>query len=440
MEGRVNPTDAMPGATATNRVNMMALGNPGSIGGSGHARAPRRFVHQALVALRTTYFSYVGEVASGTGGGLKINFYPLNKATAFELRKQYTETAGFPAVGGKSASIVDLAGTCAGGFADGGYGGCGAERAPAQYYWLDSAPNAPNAALYKMTSNAPLLWILMPGMGWYGDAASYMPSSTLSFSGTVLYSYRRTANTNGAVGTGEAWVVINTGIITDTGAFDPEQSTTVHIFRWNAVSLVWDYLKSADIGGNSIWMPFQGCPQGDENHYKAISSDCNLNILQGFQIWEDIDKYANEFIAISPTAQTGKLVSTPGTAATFYPITHYHQTIVDLGVGTVGTGATKATYALYRYVPTDTSKAILCIPPTLCGTSGRWALVGTRTADPGLAGVDNAHWFGNGYDPVTNDSLDFAYAYKVDLLAGGPVSVYCGGTPYQGWEIGRAHV
>jgi len=436
-KARVNPSGALPGATATNRVNMLALGAPGTVGGSGHARAPRRFVHQALVALRTTYFSYVGESSGQAGGGLVINFWPLNKATAFELRKLYTEAAGFAVVGGKSASIVDFAGACAGGFVDGGYGGCGAERAPAQYSWLLSAPNNPNAAMYKLTANAPLLWMLMPGLGWYGDAGTYIPSSTLSFAGTVLYSYRRTQNTNGAAGVGESWVVINTGITPDTGAFDPDQATTVHIFSWNAVSLAWDYLKSADIAGNSLWMPFQGCPQGTENHYKIISSDCNLIILQGYNVFSDVgDKYANEFIAISPTSQTGKLVSTPGLGATFYPITHYQQTNTDIGVGTVGTGATKATYAVYRYIATDPSKAAYPIPTTLAGTSGRWALVGNRTADTGLAGIDNAHWFGNGYDPLTNDPQPVAYAYKIDLLSGGPISTYCGGTPYQGWAGG----
>jgi len=435
-KARVNPT-SLPNSTATNRVNMLALGSSGVVGGSGHARAPRRFVHQALVALRTTYFSYVGEASGQAGGGLAINFYPLNRATAFELRKFYTEGAGFATDGGKSVSIVSFAGTCVGGFTDGGYAGCGAERAPAQYLWPLSAPGAPNTALYKLTSNAPLLWILMPGMGWYGDAASYVPATTLNFSGTTLYSYRRTANTNPAPGTGEAWVVFNTGVAPDTGAFDPNQGTTVHIFNWNAIMRTWDYLQSADIAGNSLWMPFSGCPQGDENHYKIISSDCNLNILQGFQIFEDIgDKYANEFISICPVAQTGKLVSTPGIDATFYALTHYHQTVTDLGVGTVGAAATKATYALYQYIPTDTSKAVLGIPPTLCGTSGRWAAVGTRTADPGFAGIDNAHWFGDGYDPLTNDPLPNAYAYKVDLISGGPVSTYAGGILYQGWAGG----
>ena len=436
-KARVNPTGALPGATAINRVNMLALGAPGTIGGSGHARAPRRFVHQAMVALRTTYFSYVGEASGQAGGGLVISFWPLNKSTVFELRKLYTEGAGFASVGGKSASIVDFAGACAGGFIDGGYGGCGVERAPAQYQWAASAPGGPNAALYKLTSNAPLLWMLMPGLGWYGDAGTYIPSSTLSFAGTVLYSYRRAQNTNGAAGVGESWVVINTGIDPDGGAFNPDQLTSVHIFSWDAAGLAWSYLKSADIAGNSLWMPFQGCPQGTENHYKIISSDCNLIVLQAYNVFSDIgDKYANEFLAISPTSQTGKLVSTPGVGATFYPITHYHHPIVDIGVGTVGAAATMAVYNVYRYVPSDPSKAIIPIPSTLCGTSGRWASVGMRTADTGLAGLDNAHWFGNGFDPLTNDPLPVGYAYKIDLVSGGPVSVYTGGTPYQGWSGG----
>ena len=436
-KARVNPSGALPGQTATNRVSMMALGAPTQVGGSGHARAARRFLHQAQVVLRTTYFSYVGQAGNSKGcNGLQIQFYPLNKATAFELRKLYTDGAGFATTGGKSASISIFEGTCAGGFADGGYGGCAVERAPAQYSWVTSCPNTPNAALYKLTANAPLLWILEPNIGGGGDAQTYIPATALGFSGSVLYSYRRSLGTS-APGEGESWVVFNTGIIPDTGAFDPALTTTVHIFKWNALNLVWDYLKSADIDGNSLWMPFQGTAVADENHYKIISSDCSLNVCQAYGVFGDPSlAFDNESMGISPVAQTGRLVSTPGTGATFYPLTHHIQTLTDLGVGTVGPAATKATYAVYRYIPSDPSKAMVGIPVTLCGTSGRWSLLGTRTADPGLAGIDNAHWFGGGYDTLTNDPLDLAYAYKVDLLLGGPVSVYCGGNLYLDYSGG----
>ncbi len=436
-KARVNPAGALPGATATNKVNMLALGAPGQVGGTGNARAPRRFIHQALVALRTTYFSYVGQVANSKGcNGLAINFYPLNKATAFELYKLYTDGAGFATTGGKSATIATFVGACAGGYSDGGYGGCGVERAPSQYFWLASCANSPNAALYKLTANAPLIWMLMPDIGGGGDAQTYIPATTLTFSGTVLYSCRRSLGTS-AVGEGESWVVANTGIAPDTGAFDPNQGTTAHIFKWNFGTLAWDYVKSADIDGNSLWMPFAGTTVADEDHYKIISSDCMLNVCQGYGVFGDPSlAFDNESMGVAPAAQTGKLVSTPGTPATFYPLTHHIQTLTDLGVGTVGPAATAATFAVYRYIPKDPSKASVGIPVTLCGTSGRWALLGTRVADPGLAGPKNAYWFGGGYDPLTNDPLDLAYAYKVDLLVGGPVTTYCGGNLYLDYSGG----
>ena len=122
----------------------MELGAPGTLNGTGHAGSPRVFTHVAPIALRTTYFSYVGQATNSTGCvGLTINFYPLNKATAFELRKlAYGGPPTHSPGSGESASISAFQGTCQG-FLDGGYGGCGGERAPAQYFWLDAARMRP---------------------------------------------------------------------------------------------------------------------------------------------------------------------------------------------------------------------------------------------------------------------------------------------------------
>ncbi|MEK7767452.1 MAG: DUF11 domain-containing protein, partial [bacterium] len=170
----VKPAGVVDGMTAVSKVSVRAMGAPRQIGGSGDARAARSFVHLAPIKLRTTYFSYVGQAADSTScAGLALNLYPLNMAASFELYKYYIEggAPAFSAVGGKSASITALAGSCAG-FADGGYGGCGIERAPAQYFWLNSCNAAPNAALYKLTANAPLLWLLMPDVGGGGDSST----------------------------------------------------------------------------------------------------------------------------------------------------------------------------------------------------------------------------------------------------------------------------
>jgi len=127
-KAKVRVAGVTAGATAISKVSVMELGSTGKVDGTGHARSPRTFIHLAPIVLRTTYFSYVGQSSSSTScgdlpaGGLKINFFPLNKATNFELRKLAYEGAGTWAdVGGASASITAMQGTCAGGFADGGY-------------------------------------------------------------------------------------------------------------------------------------------------------------------------------------------------------------------------------------------------------------------------------------------------------------------------------
>ncbi|MEK7765143.1 MAG: DUF11 domain-containing protein, partial [bacterium] len=185
---------AVNGDTALNLVSVMAEGQLG-LNGSGSARAPRSFVHLAPIMLRTTYFSYVGHSAHvGCTGDFLINFYPLNKATDFEFRKIEYNNVPYALTGGVSASINTFVGTCVAGFPEsmGGNPGCKVERIPAQYYRACSVVIEPYTYAYKLTSNAPVIWMYMWANGWSsGDSITYLPSTTLSFSGWTLYTWRR---------------------------------------------------------------------------------------------------------------------------------------------------------------------------------------------------------------------------------------------------------
>ncbi len=430
--------DCLPGGAAKTKVSIMELGAPGTLNGTGHSGRPRVFTHIAPIALRTTYFSYVGQ-ATNSGGcvGLKINFYPLNKATAFELRKlaYVGDTDPFAQFGGKSASISGYQGTCQG-FVDGGYGGCGEERSPAQYFWLNSCPEAPNVALYKLTSNSPLLWILMPEMGGGGAAHTYIPSTSLNFSGFCHYSFRRSVSGSYDAGWGESWVVINTNIDPD-GNFNPDLTTTAHIFEWDPVNMKWKYLITRDIDRNSLWMPFDGCTPAEENHYKIISSDARLVVYQGYGTFGDpniVFAYA-EYGTYAPNAESGLNVSRPGEPGTFYAIAHHNVSPHNLIVG--NHGAATATYRVYHYRPRNPGLSSQGIPPNLAGSSGSWDLYGTRTADPGF-GADSPHVFGEGpsYDPLTAGDGSTANAWKVEWVSGGNISVQTGISMFMAWAGG----
>ncbi len=442
-KARVKPAGAAAGSTAQGYVLVQAAGQSGIIGGTGNSMQPRRFFHAALIVLRTTYFSYVGQAAdSSSCAGDAINFFPLNKAANFELRKLYYEGAGFATTGGKSASITAFQGTCLGGFVDGGYGGCGIERAPAQYFWLASCNAAPNAALYKLTANVPVLWILMPDVGGGGDAFTFIPSTTLSFSGWTHYSYRRSVSGSTVQGWGESWVVFNTGI-DPAGGYSSTMATTVHVFRWQPALLQYTYLKSADIAGESLWMPFAGCPLGDDGQYKIISSDTKLTVYQGYGTIGDpnITFAYNDHGGNAPDTYGGTYVGKPGQPATFYAIANHDPDAVNFLVG--NNSNTKATFRIYRYQPNDVTLAVQGIPVTLCGAAGRWVLLGSRFIDGGFTSVatadPNAFVGGTagGQDTITTGVGSTANAWKVEWVAGGNLSVYSGTHPYYNWAGGN---
>jgi len=442
-KGVVRSAGVTAGATAIAKVSVMELGDPGQAGGTGHAGKPRSFIHVAPIVLRTTYFSYVSQVSDSTScDGVKINFYPLNKAAAFELRKLFYSGAGFANVGGKSASITALNGTCLGGYTDGGYAGCGPERAPSQYEApaAIACPAAPNAALYKLTGNAPVDWILMPNVGGGGDAFTYIPSTTFSHSGYTLYSYRRSVSGSTTPGWGESWIVFNTSLDV-AGTYDPTTSTTVHIFKWNAGTLSWDYVIGNDIDANSLWMPFAGCTPSDENHYKIISSDERLLVCQGYGTIGDpnITFAYNDHGNYYPNAENGLKVSTPGSAGTFYCVCYHDPTSVSVQMIVGNQSPTSlATYRVYHYRPRNPGLATSGIPASLCDNSGSWDLYGIRTADPGIGGADNGHVFGQAanFDHLTMGTNGTANAWKIEWVSGGNISVIGGTYIFSAWAGG----
>ena len=439
-KARVRAAGVTAGATAISQVSVLALGSPRMAGGSGDARAARSFIHVAPIVLRTMYFSYVGQAADSTKAeGLKINLYPLNRATNFELRKLFYEGAGFAATGGKSATISAFQGTCAGGYIDGGYGGCGLERAPSQYFLPPPAPASPNATLYKLTANAPVLWILMPELGAGGDAYTYLPSTSLSHSGFMHYSYRRCLRLPGPdcsdlPGYGESWVVFNTSLNV-AGNNVPGLGTTAHIFKWDLATLTWQYVRGGDIDADSLWMPFAGCSGSMEGHYRIISSDARLLVYQGYgTIGDPVITYAyNEHGNLAPTAENGLKTSQPGGPGTFYAIAH-HDGYVNMLVGNAD-AASMATWRLFHYRPKYPSMAVTGIPPTLAGNAGFWDSVGLRTTDAGLAGPVNPYVFIGG-TKLTMGTGATANAWKIEWVSGGAIEVNSGTRMMSDWAGG----
>ena len=278
----------------------------------------------------------------------------------------------------------------------------------------------------------------MPEMGGGGAAHTYIPSTSLNFSGFCHYSFRRSVSGSYDAGWGESWVVANTSIDPE-GNFNPDLATTVHIFDWDAVNMNWRYLVTKDIDKNSLWMPFDGCTPPEENHYKIISSDARLVINQGYGTFGDpniVFAYA-EYGTYAPTAETGLNVSRPGQPATFYAVTHHAISSHNLIVGNQSE-TTKATYRVYHYRPKNPGLASQGIPATLAGSSGYWDLYGTRTADPGLYGVDNPHVFGvaPAYDPLTAGTGSTANVWKVEWVSGGNISVQTGISMFMAWAGG----
>ncbi|MEK7765019.1 MAG: hypothetical protein AAB368_02165, partial [bacterium] len=216
-KAQVKPT-VTGGSTAINKITMLAKGNPRIVGGTGSSIVPKQFTHLAPIVLPITYVSYVAYAGQymGACNGFFIDFFPLNKKTQFELRGIQYEgmvVGSYSFAGGVSQSIGCLLGDCLGGFpgspgctlgagaiGGGGWGGCRAERIPAQYdpTMYDGAAACQGAGgmieawnfLYKLTSNSPLLWQMLTHQdNCNQDRHTFAPSSTLTYAGFMHYAW-----------------------------------------------------------------------------------------------------------------------------------------------------------------------------------------------------------------------------------------------------------
>ncbi len=426
-------TTVAAGSTAINRVAIQEMGRSGIIGGTGNAGRPRVFTHEARIVLRTTYLSYVGVTAEGWGCSPFLIFFPLSKATDFELRGlEYDGAVPFAVSGGVSASIGPLIGTCLGGLVCPASTGCAVERAPTHYsrWTLGCAPNSgqpvcptyPFHFLYKLVSNAPVLWTYFPDAETaFDDGHTFTPATSLSFSGLMHYTYLRENAADPIVS--DALNIMNTSLDVD-GVFNAALDTTVHIFRWNTGSKAWDYWDTYEIDPESQAARPPVDP-GDEGYFRIVSSQTKLVIHQ----WANGG--AQVYNHLSPNRETGAMTSKSGAGYTFY-VFPGKENDYDRQVGVTNVGPTTATYRIEWYRPRRPFPAPTNVSPWQADTSGSWLAGPTDTVTPGLTTccgpTGNAHGYGPPYDPgyaFKTPNADMGI-WRIVQLAGGPLQVVSG--------------
>jgi len=412
-KAQVRPTDTA-GSTALSRVSIMADGMTGIVGGTGPSGQIKVFTHQVPIVLPTMYISYLA-----LGAGLAsyfqccndvvpfstqtywLCFFPLNMKTNFNLYEQTHSNDAYVNGGGLSPSISLYAGACSGGL--GWFAGCGPERAPA--FYLPPAYNGcpapvPMHDLYKLVSNAPLLWELLSGDSHNGcEVSTYVGATSLTYNGYASYTYARTcvSDTNR-----DGLYIVNTSTST---------TTTIHTFAWNAAVLNWDYVATSDVDIESMWFFYPPL----QNAYRIISSDSTFILFKALPLSGNPNTASN-----APNRENGFLVNS-GTPAHFYA---FAEKDVARG-GTIivqNVGGALATYDIFKYLsnnPTIPQISTKHQSPNLVGNSGIWSL---RRAND-TVGIGTAHPYQLNYDTGAADQRDF---YRIDLKSGGPIQVFCG--------------
>ena len=433
------------GATAINRIRILEQGQTGVIGGSGHSGNAVGFTHLGAVWLPTTYLSYVGFSGLDTADvGFFLDFFPLNKKTQFELRGIQYQGAGYATVGGVSDSIGCLIGDCIGGFpgsaacllgsgaiSGGGLSGCKVERIPAKYDptgWLGTAPTEPWNFVYKVTSNAPLLWQLLTHMdNCNQDRHTYAPASTLTYAGFMHYTW--TAD----MWAGDSMVMMSTGL-DPVGVPAPTQSTNVHMFRFNYGTNVWDYQRSYAIAPESAVVDY-ATSAADIAPWRIMSSDVALIINIGAYNLTTAGccccSGGDNHGAFVPTRETGYTVSKPGSPAAFYGVAD-PPGCSDVSVAVIGNvGTVTASYQVWQYDP-DSTLGAANIPPLIRGSSGSWRYAGAGSVPPGIAAPANPdiHNRGSLFDRGASS------VFRVNLLSGGPIQMLSGMDTQSSWAGG----
>ncbi len=462
--------NTVPGATAITILSVLEQGRTGIVGGTGHSGTPRNFVQLANIILRTTYLSYLSLSTHNSLGqnGWFINFYPLNRASNFELRSIYYENSiAYATEGGVSQSIGCYVGDCINGFpgapgctlgsgpipgivaaGGGGFAGCKPERIPAIYSphtplpqnygdcavsTVGTNPGIDYHLLFKVVANSPILWQMLSGANDTGnDQYAWDPTTSLSFSGYVAYGFMR-HGTNASVF--DNVITINTSIGPD-GNLNPNLSTTFHYFSWDYNTLSWSYWDSRDVGPESLTMPY-GFPQAYCNrHYRVLSSQAQLTQQHG---WCSLFRGdANNLGHMCPTRKTGLFISgTPNEA--FYLLTGPSDSSGEnTRVCITNTGAVNATYLIEQYLPRNPVQIgsfgnCSGVPVNLSDTFGSWKFIAIESVQAGFFAGSltpaNPHCYGPDYDtvPVFDSPGASAGIYRVTLQSGGPIQINSGG-------------
>ncbi len=434
---------ATAGATALNRSAILERGRAGVFNGTGHSGAARIFTHQAPIVLPTTYTSYLG---FGTADNFSwacascpddttameretyfIVFYPLNKKTDFALYDQIHANDAFANFGGASPPINVPEGGCFTGGTD-WIPGCKVERAPAIYKPLayGACPSFTRQRdLYKLVSNAPLIWELLTAAGSVdsdNDQGTYSGTASLTYQGYTSYSYARVCSISADHRDGFYLVNTNT-----------TAPTTMHAFWWDAAALAYTYMSSRDVGPESQWYfapPLNG-------HWKVISGDGPLQLFKGFPALVDANG-DNNWGSQVPNVRNGYLV--PDAApADFYGYIGGDSQGDNPGLVVGNWGAATAIYEVWQYLPANQTIPIAGsdtehLTSVLVDSAGTWRMLTVDTVPPGLAAAGNAHAYGNGYGTLITDALGL---YRIHLRSGGPIQVYGGRDVDSGFSSGH---
>ncbi len=393
-KGRVR-LSATAGATATNRISLLELGRTGVVGGTGPSVQPREFVHDALIVLRTTYFSYGAygyqctESTNPAGQAFHIHFFPLNKMTNFSFYKQEHSNDVYANTGGISPSIATFAGTCVGGFADGGWSGCKVERAPAAY-WPVAYDNTfmiggiyPSHFLYKVVSNAPFIWELATNSeDSSADRFGWVSGSSLTFASRIHYAFLQETYTGAPPS--DYFYVLNT---------DDTKPTTEFLFRWNPTTLSWDFMDNAELDPGAIWQNTtaisynQSTPvyNWTEQNYRLISSTTNCMVHRA--LWAN----GNFTLGImSPERENGLLASAVGTPGTFYcnPLKEGNAG-GNCNLAVFNLGPLACSYSISLYVPVGLESSP--------NPTGAWTVVANNSVPAGIATPGNPDRYGPSY-------------------------------------------
>jgi len=358
---------ATAGATAINRISILEYGLPAVVGGNGNSTTPANFVHLAKIILRTTYVSYTsydyGSCFSAKGQWYFITFYPLHPSANWTL--YYLAGAC-----GLNASITNTAPAIPCSAWPGPGCPVGIERVP-QYYGAAGTItecSEPAYDYYKLVSNSPVLWEVMPDVeATNQDSVMYIPMTTLSFRGYMGYSWRRHNTAQNVPSHGDYFGIINTESI----------PTTVHLFLWNGATLSWSHMDYRDLDPDSQWST-GGTDLALEGHWRILSSDAQIITWQGYA-YETMTDYDN-FTTMAP-ATNGNLVA--GNGQSFYVYTGKRA------VGTVLTniGTASANFQMFQYQSAEPLLTVGFVPPLLGGASGSWSPVDSGTIPAGRAGA-----------------------------------------------------